>query len=99
MSGEPKAIPWTQLSPIRCAAEAWGHIDMKVGDVYCWPTNLGWVMGPIILFSSFLSGAALALYHGSPLERSFGKFVQVILSYLFFPPLYKSLLPVSGTCI
>ncbi|KAL9458976.1 hypothetical protein AB3S75_007797 [Citrus x aurantiifolia] len=75
-TGEPKAIPWTQLSPIRCAAEAWGHIDMKVGDVYCWPTNLGWVMGPIILFSSFLSGAALALYHGSPLERSFGKFVQ-----------------------
>ncbi|XP_030507392.2 probable CoA ligase CCL12 [Cannabis sativa] len=75
-TGEPKAIPWTQLSPIRCAAESWAHMDMQVGDVFCWPTNLGWVMGPILIFSSFLSGATLALYHGSPLGYGFGKFVQ-----------------------
>ncbi|GKV30327.1 hypothetical protein SLEP1_g39144 [Rubroshorea leprosula] len=75
-TGDPKAIPWTQLSPIRSASDGWAHIDIGVGDVYCWPTNLGWVMGPILLFSAFLSGATLALYHGSPLGRSFGKFVQ-----------------------
>ncbi|VAI23688.1 unnamed protein product [Triticum turgidum subsp. durum] len=33
-------------------------------------------MGPIQLFSSFLNGATLALYHGSPLGRGFCKFVQ-----------------------
>ncbi|PON65220.1 2,3-dihydroxybenzoate-AMP ligase [Parasponia andersonii] len=75
-TGEPKAIPWTQLSPLRCAADSWAHIDVQVGDVFCWPTNLGWVMGPVLLFSTFLSGATLALYQGSPLGRSFGKFVQ-----------------------
>ncbi|KAK8545107.1 hypothetical protein V6N13_066415 [Hibiscus sabdariffa] len=75
-TGEPKAIPWTQLSPIRCSAEALAHMNVGVGDVYCWPTNLGWVMGPILLFSCFLTGATLALYHGSPLGRGFGKFVQ-----------------------
>ncbi|KAF3782449.1 putative acyl-activating enzyme 18 [Nymphaea thermarum] len=75
-TGDPKAIPWTQLSPIRCAADSWAHIDTKVGDVACWPTNLGWVMGPIMLFSCFLSGATLALYNGSPLGHGFGKFVQ-----------------------
>ncbi|XP_062082791.1 probable CoA ligase CCL12 [Humulus lupulus] len=75
-TGEPKAIPWTQLSPLRCAADTWAHIDAQVGDVFCWPTNLGWVMGPVLLFSSFLSGATLALYHGSPLGHGFGKFVQ-----------------------
>ncbi|KAL4611976.1 hypothetical protein ACB092_08G164700 [Castanea dentata] len=75
-TGEPKAIPWTQLSPIRCAADSWAHIDVQVGDVFCWPTNLGWVMGPILLYSCFLSGATLALYHGSPLGHGFGKFVQ-----------------------
>ncbi|KAG2671423.1 hypothetical protein I3760_14G135800 [Carya illinoinensis] len=75
-TGEPKAIPWTQLSPIRGAADSWAHIDVRVGDVFCWPTNLGWVMGPILLYSCFLSGATLALYHGSPLGRGFGKFVQ-----------------------
>ncbi|XP_030524325.1 probable CoA ligase CCL12 [Rhodamnia argentea] len=75
-TGEPKAIPWTQLSPIRCAAESWAHIDVQAGDVFCWPTNLGWVMGPIVLYSCFLAGATLALYHGSPLGWDFGKFVQ-----------------------
>ncbi|GFZ18245.1 acyl-activating enzyme 18 [Actinidia rufa] len=75
-TGDPKAIPWTQLSPIRCAADSWAHIDGQPGDVFCWPTNLGWVMGPILLYSSFLTGTTLALYHGSPLGRGFGKFVQ-----------------------
>jgi hypothetical protein len=30
------------------------------------------------MYSCFLSGATLALYHGSPLGHGFGKFVQVI---------------------
>ncbi|KAJ4970272.1 hypothetical protein NE237_003371 [Protea cynaroides] len=75
-TGEPKAIPWTQLSPIRAAGDLWGQQDIKTGDVFCWPTNLGWVAGPMILYSCFLSGATLALYHGSPLGRGFGKFIQ-----------------------
>ncbi|XP_052205959.1 probable CoA ligase CCL12 isoform X2 [Diospyros lotus] len=75
-TGDPKAIPWTQLSPIRCAADSWAHVDVQHGDVVCWPTNLGWVMGPILLYSCFLTGATLALYNGSPLDHAFGKFVQ-----------------------
>ncbi|KAG9456398.1 hypothetical protein H6P81_000906 [Aristolochia fimbriata] len=75
-TGAPKAIPWTQLAPIRGAADGWAHADLQPGDVYCWPTNLGWVMGPIVLYSCFLTGATLALYHGSPLGRGFCKFVQ-----------------------
>jgi len=75
-TGEPKAIPWTQLSPIRCAADTWAHIDVRPQDIFCWPTNLGWVMGPIALYACLLNGATLALYHGSPLGRDFCKFVQ-----------------------
>lgn len=75
-TGDPKAIGWTHLSPIRCSQDGWAHVDIQEGDVYCWPTNLGWVMGPILLYSTFLCGATLALFHGSPLSRGFGKFVQ-----------------------
>lgn len=75
-TGDPKAIPWTQVSPIRAASDAWAQINVQVGDVFCWPTNLGWVMGPTLIYSCFLIGATLALYHGSPLGRGFGKFVQ-----------------------
>lgn len=77
LSGDPKAIPWIQISPIRAAGQAWAQMNVQAGDVYCWPTNLGWVLGPILLFSCLLNGATLALYHGSPLGRGFGKFVQV----------------------
>ncbi|KAL1328722.1 hypothetical protein HN51_038523 [Arachis hypogaea] len=75
-TGDPKAIPWTQLAPIRSAADGWAAIDIQPGDVYCWPTNLGWVIGPTVLYHCFLNGAALALYHGSPQGSDFGKFVQ-----------------------
>ncbi|XP_076948132.1 putative CoA ligase CCL12 isoform X1 [Bidens hawaiensis] len=75
-TGDPKAIPCTQISPIRAASEGWAQLDLQPGDVFCWPTNLGWVMGPILLYASFLNGATLALYHGSPLGHGFGKFIQ-----------------------
>ena len=75
--GDPKAVPWTQLSPIQTTADLWAHFDARVGDVVCWPTSLGWMVGPVLVFGCFLSGATLALYHGSPLGRGFGKFVQV----------------------
>ncbi|KAL3321341.1 hypothetical protein AABB24_039129 [Solanum stoloniferum] len=75
-TGDPKAISWTHLSPIRCTADSWAHLDIQSGDVFCYPTNLGWVMGPVLLYSCFLTGATLALYHGSPLDHGFGKFVQ-----------------------
>nr|GLL42062.1 probable acyl-activating enzyme 18, peroxisomal isoform X1 [Ipomoea trifida] len=71
-TGDPKAIPWTHLSPMR-TADSWAHADVQAGDVYCWPTNLGWAMGPTLLYACFLTGATLALYHGSPLGHSFGR--------------------------
>ncbi|KAG0631382.1 hypothetical protein M758_1G249200 [Ceratodon purpureus] len=75
-TGEPKAIPWTQHTPLRCAADSWAHLDVRQGDVVCFPTNLGWMVGPMIVFSAFVNGATLALYNGAPLGRGFGKFVQ-----------------------
>lgn len=42
-TGEPKAIPWTHITPIRCGADGWAHQDIRERDVVCWPTSLGWV--------------------------------------------------------
>ncbi len=75
-TGEPKAIPWTQTTPIKCAADAYLHHDIQHGDVLAWPTNLGWMMGPWLIYASLINRATIALYDGAPTEREFGEFVQ-----------------------
>jgi len=34
-TGDPKAIPWAQLTPIRSGSESWTHINTQAGDVIC----------------------------------------------------------------
>lgn len=75
-TGEPKAIPWTHLTPFKAAADSWCHMDIRKGDIVAWPTNLGWMMGPWLVYASLLNGASIALYNGSPLGSGFAKFVQ-----------------------
>ena len=75
-TGEPKAIPWTHTTPIKCAADAFLHHDIHPGDVLAWPTNLGWMMGPWLIYASLINRGTMALYDGAPTGRDFGIFVQ-----------------------
>ena len=75
-TGEPKAIPWTQTTPIKCAVDAYLHHDIQQGDVLAWPTNLGWMMGPWLIYASLVNQGTIALYDGTSTEREFGEFVQ-----------------------
>ena len=75
-TGEPKAIPWTQTTPIKSAVDGHLHHNIQPGDVVAWPTNLGWMMGPWLIYASLVNQATIALYDGTPTGREFGKFVQ-----------------------
>ena len=75
-TGEPKAIPWTHTTPIKTAVDAYLHHDIHPGDVLAWYTNLGWMMGPWLIYASFINKATIALYDGVPTGRGFGVFVQ-----------------------
>lgn len=68
-AGEPKAIPWTHVTPMRCGVDAWAQQDVRRGDVVAWPTNLGWMMGPWLLYAALLNGAAVALFQARTLSR------------------------------
>jgi len=74
-TGDPKAIPWTHVTPIKAAGDAWIHQNIKPGDVLCWPTNLGWMMGPWILYASLINQATLALYEGLAVGEGFAQFI------------------------
>jgi acetyl-CoA synthetase len=75
-TGEPKAIPWDHTTPLKCAADAHFHHDLHSGDVTCWPTNLGWMMGPWLIFASLINRCTMALYTQAPTDAGFGRFVQ-----------------------
>jgi acetyl-CoA synthetase len=75
-TGEPKAIPWTNLCPIKCAADAHFHHDIHPGDVLAWPSSMGWMMGPWLVFASLMNRTAMALYDGLPTGPGFARFVE-----------------------
>ncbi|MCL4129547.1 UNVERIFIED_CONTAM: hypothetical protein GTU68_044854 [Idotea baltica] len=75
-TGEPKAIPWTHSTPIKSASDGYYHQNIQKNGVVCWPTNLGWMMGPWLIFATLINKGILALYYGAPIDRKFGEFVQ-----------------------
>ena len=52
------------------------HQDIQPNDVVAWPTNIGWMMGPWLIFATFMNGATMALYEGAPLGEGFTRFVR-----------------------
>lgn len=75
-TGEPKAIVWSHVTPIKAAIDGYMHQNIQVGEVVCWPTNIGWMMGPWLMFQ-MINGATIALFQGITSTHSFCKFVEV----------------------
>ena len=75
-TGVPKVIPWSHTTPVKCAADGYLHQDIQPGEVVSWPTNIGWMMGPWLIFASLINEATIGLYYGPPTNRRFGEFVE-----------------------
>jgi acetyl-CoA synthetase len=75
-TGDPKVVPWTHVTPVKCAADGHLHQNIQSGDIVAWPTNLGWMMGPWLIYASLINRATIALYYGAPTGRGFCRFVQ-----------------------
>ena len=74
-TGSPKAIPWTHLTPIKSAMDGHFHQDIHSEDVVAWPTNIGWMMGPWLIFATLINDATMALFEGAPHSKAFTRFV------------------------
>jgi len=75
-SGDPKTIPWTHTTPIKCAGDGYLYHDIQPGDRVAWPTNLGWMMGPWLVYAGLINRATIALFDGAPTGKEFGRFLQ-----------------------
>ena len=51
------------LPPVPSRSCRRGHFEhVREEDVVAWPTNLGWRMGPWLIFAALLNRATIALY-------------------------------------
>ncbi len=75
-TSEPKAIPWNHVTAVKSAADAYYHHDIHPGETVAWPTNLGWMMGPWLIFASLVNRATMALFDGVPTGDDFIRFVE-----------------------
>ncbi len=75
-TGAPKAIPWNHTTAIKSASDGYYHHDIQTNDTVAWPTNLGWMMGPWLIFATLINKANIALFEGNPMSDEFGKFIQ-----------------------
>jgi acetyl-CoA synthetase len=74
-TGEPKAIAWSHSTPIKGAIDGYFHQDIQVGERVAWPTNIGWMMGPWLLFQ-MINGATIGIFNGVTSTDAFCQFVE-----------------------
>jgi acetyl-CoA synthetase len=75
-TGDPKAIPWSQITPIKAASDGYLYQDIGPGDVVAWPTSPGWMMGPWLVFATLINRGTIALYDEHPGTEKFCGFVE-----------------------
>lgn len=66
-TGRPKGVVHTHLGvQAKITSDILLCLDMKREDRHLWMTDMGWVMGPLTLFSVLLAGATLVVAEGAP---------------------------------
>ncbi|WP_454805641.1 AMP-binding protein [Paraburkholderia fungorum] len=66
-TGKPKGAVHTHGGfPLKIAHDSAVHFNVKQGDVFCWPADMGWIAGTLVLSSALLRGATLVCYDGAP---------------------------------
>ncbi|MFI0608746.1 MAG: AMP-binding protein [Anaerolineae bacterium] len=66
-TGKPKGAVHTHCGfPVKAAQDMAFGTDVHAGDVIYWMTDMGWMMGPWLVFGSLLLGATMVLYDGAP---------------------------------
>lgn len=66
-TGKPKGAVHTHCGfPIKAAQDMRHSMDLKPEDTIFWFTDMGWMMGPWLVFGALLNGATMVFYDGAP---------------------------------
>jgi acetyl-CoA synthetase len=66
-TGRPKGAVHVHAGfPLKAAQDLAHGFDMGAEDTLFWFTDIGWMMGPWLIFGSLLLGGTMVLYEGTP---------------------------------
>ena len=66
-TGKPKGIAHTHASfPIKAAQDMAFQMDVGRRTRISWITDLGWMMGPWLIYGALINGATICIYDGAP---------------------------------
>ncbi len=66
-TGAPKGTVHCHLGfPLKATADLWLAFDLKAEDHLLWYTDMGWMMGPWMVYGGLITGSTLILYDGAP---------------------------------
>jgi acetyl-CoA synthetase len=66
-TGRPKGAVHTHAGfPVKAAQDMAFGTDVHPGDIIYWMTDMGWMMGPWLVFGSLILGGTFLIYDGAP---------------------------------
>ncbi len=66
-SGKPKGVVHTHCGfPVKTALDLSICMDLKPQDRFLWMSDMGWLVGPILVFGGLLVGTTVVLAEGAP---------------------------------
>lgn len=78
-TGRPKGAVHTHCGfPIKAAQDMHQCMDLKAGEVMYWMTDMGWMMGPWLVFGTLLIGATMVFYDGAPDYPDAGRIWKIV---------------------
>jgi len=81
-TGKPKGAVHTHCGfPSKAAADAWLGLDLKPDETIWWMTDMGWMMGPWLVFSALSVGCTMVTYDGGPDYPDVGRLWEIAAKY------------------
>jgi acetyl-CoA synthetase len=66
-TGRPKGVLHTHCGfPVKAAQDMCFGMDVGAGTRICWVTDIGWMMGPWLIYGALILGATICIYDGAP---------------------------------
>lgn len=101
-TGKPKGVVHTHSGfPMKACADLGLMMDFKAGDRILWMSDMGWLVGPLLVFGPLLMGGTVVLVEGAPdypqADRMWSLVERHRVSYLGVAPTVVRAAMVHGT--